>query len=90
MYSLLDLFNNCLNAKYQKTDTDTSYLFVEEGDTLYIYFEGSASKLDWIHNFMFKKRPYKDMKNPYRVHRGFLKCWKSVEDIIIEKICVNL
>lgn len=26
------------------------------------------------------------MEIPYKVHRGFLKCWKYVEDIIISKI----
>ena len=35
---------------------------------------------------MFKRRPYHAMKVPYKVHRGFLKCWKYVEPIIIEKI----
>lgn len=35
---------------------------------------------------MFPKRPYKDMKEPYKVHRGFLAAWKEVEDVIIKKI----
>ena len=90
MHSLTYLFNKCLNANYKDNDIDTSYAFVEEGDTLYIYFEGSVTKLDWFHNFMFKKKPYKDMKNPYKMHRGFLKCWKSIEDIIIAKITEKL
>lgn len=88
---LLKLFRNCAyDVKYETAGNDVNYAFVEEGNdiskTLYIYFQGSSSTTDWIRNFLFKKRPYKDMKIPYRVHRGFLKAWKEVEDIIINKI----
>lgn len=34
---------------------------------------------------MFRKKPYKGMDVPYRVHRGFLECWKEIEDIIIQR-----
>lgn len=74
------------NVKYITVGEDVDYCFKQEGPTLYIYLEPSNGKLDWKHNFMFAKRPYKDMKIPYRVHRGFLKCWKYIEDIVIEKI----
>lgn len=59
---------------------------MEEDDTLYIYFQGSNQITDWVRNFLFKKRPYKDMELPYYVHRGFLNAWKEVEDIVINKI----
>jgi len=82
------LFHKCAyEIKYQTTGNDVNYAFEEEGDTLYIYFEGSSSVTDWIRNFLFPSKPYKDMKIKYRVHRGFLAAWKEVEDIIIEKIC---
>ena len=81
------LFENCAyNVEYQTVGEDVNYAFVEEGSTLYIYFQGSSSTTDWIRNFLFGKKPYKDMKIPYRVHRGFLAAWKEVEDIISEKI----
>lgn len=87
MKSLTELFYNVdRNVPYIMVGEGVDYCFMEEGSTLYIYFEPSDGKIDWKHNFMFAKRPYKDMKEPYRVHRGFLKCWKYVEDIIIEKI----
>ena len=87
MKSLTTLFEN-VNRKvpYITVGEGVDYCFVQEGSTLYIYFEPSDGKVDWKHNFMFAKRPYKDMKNPYRVHRGFLKCWKAVEDIVIDYI----
>lgn len=84
---LSKLFANCAwDVPYEETGNDVDYAFVEEKDTLYIYFQGSSSTTDWIRNFLFPAKPYKDMKIPYRVHRGFLAAWKEVEDIIIEKI----
>ena len=83
---LSDLFHNCCTADYKTVGHDVNYAFVEDGDHLYIYFQGSSSTTDWIRNFLFRKRPYKDMEQPYFVHRGFLAAWKEVEDIIIEKI----
>lgn len=80
------LFYNTWTIKYDTIGDDVNYKFIEEGKTLYIYFQGSSGKTDWICNFLFRKKPYKDMDMPYRVHRGFLKCWKQVEDIVIAKI----
>ena len=84
--TLIDLFEICNRDDYYHNADKVSYKFIEDGDTLYIYFEPSNGKVDWLHNFMFKKKPYKDMKMPYRVHKGFLKCWKTIEDVIIHKI----
>lgn len=50
--------------------------------TLYITFLGSVSKMDWVHNFMFWKKPYKQMKKLFFVHAGFLKIYKIVRDRI--------
>lgn len=92
---LSQLFANCAwNVPYQEVGDGVNYAFVEEGDHLFIYFQGSYQVTDWVRNFLFKKRPYKDMKIPYRVHRGFCDAWKEVEDIVIakiqEKIAVSL
>lgn len=82
-----ELFTNCARrVKYQEIGDNVDYAFVEDGRTLYIYFKGSDSDVDWRHNFSFWKKPYKDMEKTYRVHGGFMKCWKQVEDIVIEKI----
>lgn len=84
---LSQLFYNCAYfIKYSQVGNSVNYAFVEEGTILYIYFQGSNSTTDWIRNFLFAKRPYKDMEVPYRVHRGFLAAWKEVEDLVIEKI----
>lgn len=84
---LSQLFYNCAyTAPYVQAGDSVNYAFVEEGTTLYIYFQGSNSITDWVRNFLFGKKPYKDMETPYRVHRGFLAAWKEVENIIITKI----
>ena len=86
MKKLSELFWTCNTLTYQEVGDDVNYAFIEEGDHLYIYFQGSSSISDWVRNFLFPAKPYKDMEIPYRVHRGFLAAWKEVEDIIIKKI----
>lgn len=87
MLKLSELFANCAwNVHYKQVGDSVNYAFVEEDSTLYIYFQGSNSITDWVRNFLFPAKPYKDMEIPYRVHRGFLSAWKEVEDIIIAKI----
>lgn len=82
-----ELFRKCAwEVKYQQAGDSVNYAFEEDGDELRIYFQGSNSITDWVRNFLFPAKPYKDMGIPYRVHRGFLAAWKEVEDIIIEKI----
>lgn len=73
-------------VQYKQAGDSVNYAFKEEGKTLYIFFEGSNSITDWVRNFWFFKKPYKDMSIPYKVHSGFLAAWKTVEDIIIKKI----
>lgn len=84
---LSKLFHECAyDIPYQTVGDSVNYAFKEDGDTLYIYFQGSNSITDWVRNFLFGKKPYKHMEISYRVHRGFLAAWKTVEDIIIKKI----
>lgn len=87
MKKLSKLFAECAwEIPFNIVGDSVNYAFVEEGDTLYIYFQGSNSITDWVRNFLFGKKPYKDMAVPYKVHRGFLAAWKTVEDIIINKV----
>ena len=82
------LFEECNKDEiYKQARGAVNYAFIRDGyRRLIIYFEPSDGKLDWRNNFAFKKRPYKDMKVPYKVHGGFLKCWKAVEDKVIDKV----
>ena len=69
---------------------DTEYKLVRVGNQLYVFFLGSITAKDWLHNFMFwpfsYKKPYKDMKNFWLAHRGFLKKWKTIQDRVISDI----
>lgn len=85
--TISELFYECAYAlDWSTTGDDVNFKFYEKDDCLTIYFAPSNSLTDWKRNFMFKAQPYKDMAIPYKVHRGFLKAWKEVEDIIIKKI----
>lgn len=97
-----DLFHKCAYdiayVTYTDGTHDVNYSFVVHGKTLYIYFQGSNSKEDWIDNFRFwprvkhffktlfvkKKKAYSNSEIKY--HTGFLDCYELIRPIIIDKI----
>ena len=61
-------------------ETQTEYHFsIINKDTLLISFQKSRQKLDWLHNFCFWKKPYKNMEETFFVHWGFLKKYKAIQ-----------
>jgi len=81
-----DLFYNCAyTIQYETIGEDVNYAFVENGDELQIYFQASNSFLDWIFNFLFPKKMY----GLFKVHRGFLRCYLQVRNIILDKVYNN-
>ena len=87
--NLLNLYYRCLRAKYTTVENQGDYAIERENDTLYLFFEWSDGKEDWINNFAFPAKPYKDMGITWYCHRGFLRVWKSIEpyleDVIMDK-----
>ena len=83
---MLNKFKTCLNARYIVVENDGSYNIERKGDKLYIYFECSNGHVDWKNNFNFPAKPYRDMKNLWFCHRGFLTVWKSIEPHIAADI----
>lgn len=83
-----DRFSKCLALEgfYIHVENDASYYVERDRDVLKIFFEWSNGKVDWKHNFYFPAKPYRDMKNRWFCHRGFLKVWKSIEPYIKEAI----
>ena len=82
-----DLYLRVLNAEYIHIGEQTaSYAYEREGNTLYIYFEWSNGKTDWRNNFDFPAKPYRDMKDKWYAHRGFLRVWKVIEPYLEGKI----
>lgn len=86
---MLETFKKILSleSKYNHVENDASYYFEREGGTLRIYFEWSNGKTDWLNNFDFPAKPYRDMKNKWFAHRGFLKVWKTIEPYLESEIC---
>ena len=79
-------FINCLTAKYISVENDGDFAVVRDGDKLTLYFEWSDGGGDWRSNFDFPAKPYRDMKDLWFCHRGFLKVWKSIEPYIASYI----
>lgn len=79
---LLDIFYAVLTANYTHVANDASYAYAIQGSTLHIYFQWSNGKTDWRNNFDFPAKPYRDMPNRWYAHRGFVRVWKSIEDIL--------
>lgn len=93
---MTELFKRCLYAKYTHSGKGGDYAIQVEDDTLYLLFECSDGLEDWRSNFNFfatvcksissAKIPYKNMEIRWRVHGGFLRVWKSIQDEVEAKI----
>ena len=67
---------------------DTQYYIEKNEKTgeVTVVFAPSNSKRDWINNFRFWKKPYKNMNITFFCHAGFLECYKKVEDEIRNRV----
>ena len=83
---MLIKFRECIMASYIHTENDGSYHVHREGSKLFVYFEKSNGATDWRNNFDFPAKPYRDMKDKWFCHRGFLKVWKAIEPKIKDKL----
>lgn len=81
-----ELFKKCLTAPYKTVEESGSYYVEKRENALFLYFECSNGKEDWKNNFDFPVKPYRDMKDKWYCHRGFLKVWKAIEPYIAEVI----
>ncbi len=75
---LLCLFEECLTANYRHVEEDGSFAVKRENDTVTVFFEKSNGKEDWRNNFAFSARPYRDMKEVWFCHRGFMKVFRAI------------
>lgn len=52
---------------------------------LFIYFQGSSSVKDWLVNFNYPIKPYRNMKDGiWLAHGGFVKAYKNIRSKVIE------
>ena len=84
--NLKQAWRDAINQKWINGAEDTQYALVVKDKTVILAIEGSVSTLDWIQNFMFWKKPYKEMKHLFFVHAGWLKKWKAIRKEVIPEI----
>jgi len=84
------LFERCRKATYTHTQKNGDYAIEVEGDTIYLLFEWSDGFFDWVHNFLFPAKPYKNMGSLWFCHRGFLKVWRAMRDEVEKNIRCKL
>lgn len=85
---MLDLFNKVLQAQYIHTTEDGDYAISVDDTTIYLLFQWSHSHMDWVSNFDFPIKAYKNGNDKWRVHRGFLRVWKAMRDEIEKKVAL--
>ena len=78
----LALFEECLTQPYINSSEAGSYYWQIDGDTLKMWFQHTVGKSDWFNNFDFPKQAYGDTELPWKVHRGFLRVFKSIKPYI--------
>ena len=84
---LSELFLQCLKIPYVSTGVSADYAVQRNGETLYLFFEGSNGINDWKSNINFPAKPYKRMgKTVWFAHSGFLKVWKEIEPHVKEHV----
>ena len=76
--TLLRYFEECLSVEYRHVEEDGSFFVKRENDRVTVFFEKSNGREDWRNNFAFSARPYRDMKEPWLCHRGFMKVFRAI------------
>ena len=77
---LYNLFYECLEIEYKELENSANYALRRTGDHLKIYFQHSRGATDWKNNLDFPAKPYREMRDGWFAHRGFLGVWKVLEE----------
>ena len=84
--TLSELFDRCLTIPYTQVGA-ADYAFWRQGDTLYVFFQGSDGRVDWQRNLDFPARAYRRMgRFAWFAHRGFLRAFKELEDALAPSV----
>ena len=74
-----ELFERCLKIPYTRTPNHGDFATEVLDGTLYIYFEHSNGKTDWVNNLDFLTKAYtNEQEKTFFAHRGFLRVFKSI------------
>lgn len=85
-----ELYRTITTSIFIKVGRDVDYLITpnREDKTIYVFFQGSTSSIDWITNFTFPVEVYKHQDNTMFCHRGYVQAWKSCNDAIMDKLFI--
>lgn len=84
---LYELFERCLSAEYRQVANAADFALEREGDALYLFFQKSVGAEDWGNNLDFPAKPYSRMGDGcWYAHQGFLRVWKSAEEVLAPAI----
>lgn len=81
---LVELYKRVVGGTWMNGALDNQYRIEMVDGVAEVTFMGSVSWVDWISNFMFWKRPYRDMPVKWYAHAGFLESWKALKDEIVD------
>lgn len=76
---LWHLFAECLSVNYHHVENGGDYAIRRVNNSVTIFFGHSDGLLDWRNNFRFAARPYREMGEPWKCHRGFLSVFRAVK-----------
>jgi hypothetical protein len=76
--------------QWREAGNKTNYGILQDGNILYLSFQGSEEKQDWLYNFKFWVKPYKRMNKLWFAHAGFVKAWKLAKEKIHQDISAIL
>lgn len=83
---IVDLFKRCLVGVWTTAGDDVQFKIERLNGVARLYFQCTSSKNDWIDNFTFFIKPYRDMPVKWYAHKGFIDKYKSARDAILEAI----
>lgn len=87
---MIGAFKRCLDAEYVHTTCGGDYAIQVDGGALYVLFEWSDGKEDWLNNLDFPVKPYKNMETTWMCHGGFLRVWKAMQDEVLSVVSATL
>lgn len=78
-----DLFKLIQDTEYDTAGDDIDYKVIVKDGRAVLLFQESTTKRDWINNFNFPRKLYKDQDRWLLIHRGYGNAWRSANDKIM-------
>lgn len=75
---LRELFEACLDAEYLQVESGGSFATVRDGEELWIYFEKSNGREDWVNNLSYRAVSVGREGEEWFCHEGFYTVWRSI------------